>query len=259
MTRVESATGWWEFVRRPTDRRLADLVAGHCGYRETARRPLRRQMAANSLIPLILSFGPRLDVVDKPGGEGAGRSYVSFVAGLHPGPTLTQVEGSQFGLQVYLTPLGAYQILGIPGAALAHRVVELEAVAPGLAGSLPDHLASLPTWAERFAVVDDVLLRMADRGPAPDPLVSWMWRQLQDSGGRITVAELVRKSGWSHRHVTARFREQVVDAQGGLARHPVRAGGGVPRLGRGRARRHRGREWLRRPEPSHSRVRAAVR
>jgi AraC-like DNA-binding protein len=166
-------------------------------------------MAANSLIPLILSFGPRLDVVDKPGGEGAGRSYVSFVAGLHPGPTLTQVEGSQFGLQVYLTPLGAYQILGIPGAALAHRVVEPEAVAPGLAGSLPDHLASLPTWAERFAVVDDVLLRMADRGPAPDPLVSWMWRRLQDSGGRITVAELVRKSGWSHRHVTTRFREQV--------------------------------------------------
>jgi transcriptional regulator GlxA family with amidase domain len=36
-----------------------------------------------------------------------------------------------------------------------------------------------------------------------------MWRRLQDSGGRIPVAELVRKSGWSHRHVTARFREQV--------------------------------------------------
>jgi len=62
----------------------------------------------------------------------------------------------------YLTPLGVYRILGIPGSALARGVHHLEDVSPSLA-SLPDRLASLPTWGERFAVVDEVLVRMAER------------------------------------------------------------------------------------------------
>ncbi len=63
---------------------------------------------------------------------------------------LTRFTGSQFGLRLCLSPLGVYRILGIPGSALAWGVHDLEDVAPDLA-SLPDRLASLPTWAERFA------------------------------------------------------------------------------------------------------------
>ena len=209
VTRVESATGWWEFARRAPDRLLAGLVAGRCGYQEQCDGPLRRHLAAGSLVPLILSFGDRLDLLDKPGAEGAGRSYGSLVAGLHPGPAITQVSGTQLAVQVYLTPLGAYRILGVPGAALAHRVDDLADVAPGLAWSLPDRLASLPTWSQRLALVDEVLADMSDRGPEPDPLVSWLWSQLQASSGRVRIADLVERSGWSHRHVTARFHDQV--------------------------------------------------
>ena len=130
VTRVKSATGWWEFARRAPDRLLTGLVAGRCGYQEQCDGPLRRHLAAGSLVPLILSFGDRLDLLDKPGAEGAGRSYGSLVAGLHPGPAITEVSGTQFAVQVYLSPLGAYQILGVPGAALAHRLDELADVAP---------------------------------------------------------------------------------------------------------------------------------
>jgi AraC-like DNA-binding protein len=209
VSRVESATGWWEFVRNPASRPLAGLVAGRCGYREQAHGVLRRRMPASSVVPIVLSFGDRLDVLDVAGDEGAGRSYGSFVAGLHPGPAVTQFAGTQYGLQVDLTPLGAYRILGVPGSALAHRITDLAQVAPGLAGTLTDRLSSLSTWEQRFLLIDQVLLRMASRGPKPDPLVHWMWGQLEASGGRVRIADLVNRSGWSHRHVTSRFREQV--------------------------------------------------
>jgi AraC-like DNA-binding protein len=209
VSRVESATGWWEFVRAAPGPRLSGLVAGRCGYRERAQTSVRRRLPATTLIPVVLSFGERLEVVDLVDGDGAGRSYESFVAGFQPGHALTGFTGSQFALQLYLTPLGVYRIFGIPGSALAHRVTDLEDVAPGLARSLPDRLASLPTWAERFAVVDDVLAALAGRGREPDPLVDWVWRRLQASGGRVRIAELVARSGWSHRHLTSIFRHQV--------------------------------------------------
>jgi AraC-like DNA-binding protein len=210
MSRVESATGWWEFARRSSPGPgLAGLVARRTGYREWAPGARRRRQPASSLIPVILSFGDRLQVLELTGGQGADRSYRSFLAGLHPGAGLTQFSGTQFGLQVDLTPLGAYQILGIPGAELAHRVSSLDDIAPVLTRSLPDRLASLPTWGERFAVLDDVLARLAGRRCEPDPLVRWMWDQLRASGGQARIADLVERTGWSHRHVTARFRREV--------------------------------------------------
>jgi AraC-like DNA-binding protein len=209
VSRVESATGWWEFVRSAPDPRLRGLVAGRVGYRERAQTNVPRRIPATSLIPVVLSFGQRLEVVELVDGEGAGRPYESLVAGFQPGHALTRFTESQFALNLYLTPLGVYRILGIPGSALARGVHDLDDVAPGLARSLPDRLASLPTWTERFALVDEVLVAMADRGPEPDPLVDWLWRRLQASGGRERISDLVTKSGWSHRHVISRFRDQV--------------------------------------------------
>jgi AraC-like DNA-binding protein len=206
---AESATGWWEFTRSAPDSRLSGLVVGRCGYRERAQTSVRRRLPATSLIPVILSFGERLEVEELADGEGAGRSYESLVAGFQPGHALTRFTGSQFALNLYLSPLGVYRILGIPGSALAWGVHDLENVAPSLARSLPDRLASLRTWTERFAVVDEVLVRMLDRGPEPDPLVNWVWRRLQASGGQVRISDLVARSGWSHRHVISRFRDQI--------------------------------------------------
>jgi len=209
VSRVESATGWWEFVRSAPDPRLRGLVAGRVGYRERAQTSVPRRLPATSLIPVVLSFGERLEVVELVDGTGAGRSYESLVAGLQPGHALTRFTGSQFALNVYLTPLGVYRILGTPGSVLARGVHDLDDVAPALARSLPDRLAALPTWTDRFAMVDEVLLDLADRGREPDPLVDWLWRRLQASGGRVRISELVAKSGWSHRHVISRFRDQI--------------------------------------------------
>jgi AraC-like DNA-binding protein len=207
VSRAESATGWWEMVRADPDARLDALVVELCGYRERSQAVVERHMTATSMIPVIVSFGDTIEV-DMAGR--VGDSFGSFVAGFHPGPATTRYQDAQFGLQLDLTPLGAYRIFGVPSSALAHRIVGLDDVAPRLGGPpLQDRLASLPTWRERFAVVNELLLSMADGGPEPDPMVTWMWRQLEISHGRARIADLVDETGRSHRHVTSRFQAQV--------------------------------------------------
>ena len=209
VSRTESATGWWEFARAGLDVRTRDLVTGICGYRERSDGPLRRRVAAGTSVPLIVSFGDPIEIVDMGEGAGAGRAYESFVSGFHPGYAVTRYQGTQFGMQIDLTPLGAYRLLGVPGSTLASRVVSLDDVVPALAGSLPDQLASRRTWPERIALLDDVLAGLLDRGPQPDPLVTWMWSQLKASNGQARISELVADTGRSHRYVTSRFRDQV--------------------------------------------------
>ena len=79
----------------------------------------------------------------------------------------------------------------------------------GWADGLADRLGSAPSWRERFGLVDDALLELASRGREPDDFVDWMWGQIEASGGTARVSDLVDRTGWSHRHVTTRFSEQI--------------------------------------------------
>jgi hypothetical protein len=162
-----------------------------------------------------------VEVEEIADGQGAGRSYESLVAGFQPSHALTRFTGSQFALNLYLTPLGVYRILGIPGSALAWGVHDLEDVAPNLA-SLPDRLASLRTWSERFAVVDEALARMADRGPEQDPLVDWVWHPAAGVGRSSASFGSGREIGMEPppRHLTLP-RPDRRHAQSGGQRHQV--------------------------------------
>lgn len=197
-----------ELVRHRSHPRLAGLVAGIVGLSEHADTRVERRQPAGSLLPVVVSFGDPLEILSLSDGEGRGR-YSSFVAGFMPGHATTRFTGTQRCVQVYLTPLGAYRLLRIPGQELARRVVSLEDVAPFLGGPLPERLAATPSWAERIGAVEQALLSALDAGLEPDPVVAWMWNQLLVSGGRARIDDLVAQTGWSHRHVTARFRGQV--------------------------------------------------
>jgi AraC-like DNA-binding protein len=197
-----------ELIRLPTHPALAGLVAGIVGYQQLADRPVERRQPAGSLLPLVLSFGDPLEVVALSDGEGTGW-HRSFVAGFMPGHATTRFEHSQQCVQVYLTPVGAYRLLGLPGRELARRVLPAGDVAPTLAGSLPDRLAAAGSWGERLALVEDAVLRLATVGSEPEPFVTWMWHRIQVSRGQVRIGDLIDRTGWSGRHATARFRDQI--------------------------------------------------
>jgi AraC-like DNA-binding protein len=198
-----------EVVTHPVAPSLAGLVAGVVGLTERAPGVVRRRQPAGSLLPLVLSFGDRLAVDALSDGDGAGRSYGSFFSGFSTGHASTHFDSGQDCVQVYLTPLGVHRVLGVPGAAVARRVVTVDDVVPALGGPLADRLASVPTWGDRFALVESALLRQAARYEGAPPWVEWMWQRIRASGGRARIGPLVARTGWSHRYVATVFREHV--------------------------------------------------
>src|SRR5262245_25996296 len=113
-------------ARRPPHPALAAHVDGYCGYTEQTDGPFRRREVANGGITLILNFGEPLDIVamSNTSRESHGR-FGSFAVGLHEGWAITEHGGSQAGVEINLTPLGAFRLLGLPMSELANRVVDL--------------------------------------------------------------------------------------------------------------------------------------
>lgn len=209
--RHASVLGSWEMARRGPHPALAGLVGEYCGYVEDYSVPVRRREVASRRIVLIISFGDPIRLHTRPDVE-APDETVSFVAGLHNGPTVTEHAGVQAGVQVDLTPLGAYTLLGVPMAELADRIVPFEDVAAGATGldaRLPEQLACAATWDERFALLDAVWTRRLAEGPVPRPEVVRSWELLEATSGRVGIAELADETGWSRRHLTAHFRREV--------------------------------------------------
>ena len=84
-----------------------------------------------------------------------------------------------------------------------------EAVLGGVCAELRDRVRAAPGWPERFAVLDEILLRRACRSPGIAPEVGWAWRRLLRADGALRVAELAAGTGWSERHLTSRFRAEI--------------------------------------------------
>jgi AraC-like DNA-binding protein len=133
----------------------------------------------------------------------------AWVAGLSDRPSLVEFGSSYASLDLELTPLGAYRVLGRPLSELAGTTVPLRELfgAPGeeLAGRLREQV----DWDARFDLVEAFLLARAAEGPAPAPFVAWAWELIAQRGGQIRVAELAAEIGCSRRHLQSRFSEQV--------------------------------------------------
>ena len=217
--RFESDAGCWEMRRRAPAPALRGIVAGaYCGWSESVSpAPVRRELPT-AKVPLIFDFGagyrvggPGQPIADAP-------TYQSFAAGLYESFAETQACGPTIGVQVDLTPLGAFRLLGLPMSELAGRGVSLAEALGRDGGSFIERLAESRDWERRFALVDAELTARLRAAPAPAPSVEWAWSRLASTGGTAAIAPLAHAVGWSQKHLIARFREQVGLAPKRLAR-----------------------------------------
>lgn len=220
--RHSSAWGWWEAVDGRPHPVLRGRVLRYTGYREETAAPLRRRQLPSGEVTLIVSFDEPLQLVSMPDAEALDGSFKSFVAGLHTGPAVTEHVGHQQGIGVGLTPFGAYALLGMPMDLLAGGVLELSTVLGRTGADLEAALAEVRGWAERFALLDRVLVAKMDEGPAPAPEVVWAWRRLCATMGRTPIGELADRIGCSHRHLRMGASDVVSYLVGSIA--PVLGG-----------------------------------
>jgi AraC-like DNA-binding protein len=200
-------------IGRPAPR-LRPYVSSYVGYRMEGFAPGFHAGLPSRSITFIVSLGEPVELVAERRADAPADRFDGLVGGLHDRPALIRHHGDQHGVQLDVTPLGARRLLGAPSAALAGQVVTVEELLGPLARELGDRLRAGATWAERFAVVDDVLGRALgdadDPGrPGPAPEVVAAWDRLVALDGAIEIGALAREVGWSRRHLGERFRVEV--------------------------------------------------
>jgi len=132
-----------------------------------------------------------------------------FVNGPHDHFTTVAGSCAPSYLELWLAPLGAYRILGVPLDKLPGQPLDLVDVLGTDGRRLGEQVRDLPTWQERFALVDSFLLERLDQGPRPSPEVSQALTVLVESHGRQPIGHLATETGWSHKHLITRFKRQV--------------------------------------------------
>ena len=175
-------------------------VRSLAGWHERVDRPVVRREVPGGRIVLVISFGPPLEV--------DGRSYGSFVAGLHDRAAITEHAGVSHGVQAYLTPLGAARRFRLPWGGLANRGADLADLLPD-AGELAERLYEAPGWPARLALLESYVERRVVEAPPAPREIEWSWQRLLTTGGSVPVGSLAEEVGWSRRHLAARFREHV--------------------------------------------------
>ncbi|MEU7860347.1 helix-turn-helix domain-containing protein [Nonomuraea sp. NPDC049141] len=180
---------------------LRPYVTRLTAYREHYASPLTRSEAAMPGAVLILGFGAAM---------GVGEARVtSFTGGLSDRFTVTRTLGPAEGVQVSLTPFGARRLFGVPMRELTNLVVPIEDLLGAWAHRAVERLGETASWPERLALTDRLLTERILAGPELSQEVPWAWARLLSSGGRVGPSWLASSLGWSHRHLVARFHDQV--------------------------------------------------
>jgi AraC-like DNA-binding protein len=196
-------------VSRAPDPRLKPYIIDYTGYRELAAGPMRRLQPPFDGIPLIVTFGPSIDIIngDRPAQRG---NFRSFLAGLHDVHVFTEYEGAQIGFQVNFTLLGAYRFLNITMSDIANRVVDLgELLGRADADRLADQLQDADGWPARFDVMDRFLLQRLRGGRPMSPDVAWALKALQTRRGARSIGALSRDLSCSRKTLIQRFHAQI--------------------------------------------------
>ena len=218
-----------EHCRRAPAEPLRPYVAWYTGYRQRGVPPAVHRGLPSPFLTLILTLDEPLTMAAHADPRQPPGEFGTLLGGLHSSPALIVHEGAQSGIQVALRPLGARALLGLPAGELAAIDVPADAVL-GRAREARARILAADGWAERFAVLDEILLaavacatpRVAPQAAAE---VGWAWRRLLRSGGTVRAAALAQETGWSGRHLAGRFRTEI----GLTPKEAARVAGGLPR------------------------------
>jgi AraC-like DNA-binding protein len=198
-----------EIVHGEPDPRLRACVRRYFGYFERGSGFSHTRELPSADVTLIIGFGPPIGIAYPRRNGAIPERRTSFVAGMHDSYAVVQADEWQSGIEVNLTPLGTYLLLGVPMEALTNRVVELEDVLGAAAPLLVERLHDTPGWGARFELLDAFVAARVVEARAPSPSVAWAWKRLGEKRGRLDIGALAGELGCSRNHLIAQFREQV--------------------------------------------------
>jgi len=197
-----------DWLRRAVRPDLAGLVDDIVFYRETGLPMVGRIEAASLVVPLVISFGAPFSIALGRAPHGGDR-IASFAAGLFAGPVVMDSPGTAECVQVNFTPPGAARFFGVPLGELADAMVTLDDLGDRAICGLRQRLGGEPDPTRRLDLVEAFVLGRIRADAPADPAVSWAYRRIVETGGRVRIAGLAEAIGCSRKHLFARFRRDI--------------------------------------------------
>ena len=195
-TAAPERSRWPRLAAAPHPQLRSLLPRGYAGFTE-ATVPRHLVLPASASVPLVVKI------------RDSARRPPAFVMGAHSAPTVVEGDCAPSYLEVWLDPLGAYRLLGLPVDELGGRITDLADILGGAGRRLAERLRETSGWPQRFTLMDQFLLRRMACGPRPSPEVDWAWRRLLATGGTVPIGQIAGEVGWSHKHLIDKFRRQA--------------------------------------------------
>jgi AraC-like DNA-binding protein len=200
-----------ESVRSLPAAPLRGLIAAYDGYRQRGIGPAQHLGLPSPFMTLIVTLDEPLHIVRHLDRRRPSEHYEALIGGLHSSPVVIGHQGAQSGIQLRVSPLASRALLGVPAGELASVDLAAEDVLGRVAWELHEQIATARDWYERFAILDRALTRRLANNPratAPAP-VSRAWQLMLASAGTVPVARIAHEVGFSERHLTNRFRQEI--------------------------------------------------
>jgi AraC-like DNA-binding protein len=198
-----------ELVHARTAAPLRPFVAFYSGYRESGAPPMRHRGLPSPYLTVIVTLDDPLYMAAHADPRTPPGAYDTLVGGLHVTPAIITHDGCHSGVQLAVSPLGARALFGLPAGELVNVDVDATAVLGPFAATVRERIRAADTWAERFAVLDALLLDRLSLDRVPRPEVVRAWRVLNDSGGAVEVRALAEELGWSERYLNRQFAVEI--------------------------------------------------
>ncbi|MFD2469997.1 helix-turn-helix transcriptional regulator [Amycolatopsis silviterrae] len=204
LSRREGQEQAGESVAARPDPRLSAHVFGYAGSRFPGTGPAVRRIAPIDGIKVILDF----ERLDRRMLAADAREPPSPVVGIQSGPLVFEQSGTDHGMVIGLTPLGAHALFGMPLKELPAYAGITELLGTP-AAHLIEQLAETPGWTARFALLDHWLTERLHPDARLAAPVQAAWDLLGAAHGRTPIAAVAEQVGWSRSHFEARFHAQI--------------------------------------------------
>ncbi|OGT83793.1 MAG: hypothetical protein A3G96_02895 [Gammaproteobacteria bacterium RIFCSPLOWO2_12_FULL_52_10] len=192
------------------DKSLRPYISHYAGFRIMGASLGITRTLPSRHVTLMIGLGTPFIIENKG-------TFTSFLCGMADGPNYVHRGKIIEGVHIFLNPLGVYALLGLPASAFAGQVVNLSDIIGSSAHELHDRLQEDLPWSSRFGILDNMFIRILKEASLSNELI-WSWKKLLKSSGNIRISELSEEIGWSRRHLTEKFINEIGISPKTLAR-----------------------------------------
>lgn len=168
----------------------------------------KSKILPNGVIELILNFGNKQKTLKKDTHKTDKYFKNYWVAGLQSRPLIIQSLTDTNLIGIRFLPGGAYPFFKFPISKLSDIVIEADWMKQELK-ELRNSINDLSDHKKIIQIIEEYLWTKFDGSCPTNESVMFVANKILFSNIEISISELVRKAGYSHKHFISLFKKQV--------------------------------------------------